>query len=712
MVRPAPPTAEELADARQTALRWLAAVDGVLALAILVGLELLPAAPRDVMWVGGMVLLGGSLLVLVWAPRWPAVAGTLLIALLLLLPLGSALALGSTLPLYALPLSVLTAGLVAGPWLTLLVVGLGLGGTLVLTAGTGLAAWIEVVWPLFLTAAAGGLVGLGMRPWRGSLVWAWESYARLLPLTETLRQQRAELAEALKSLNHAYAQLEQVSAELARARAAADEARRLKAEFAANLSHELRTPLNLIIGFSEMMLFAPHTYDHAPLPESYRHDVEAIYRNAQHLSALIDDVLELGEIEAGRMGLRKEWADLREIVEEAVTVVATLFEDRGLRLTLDLPADLPPLYVDRTRLRQVFINLLNNAARFTDHGGVTVRAWCEPPDVRVAVADTGIGISPRDLPHVFEEFRQFESARQRRAGGTGLGLAICKKFVELHGGSIWVESTPGQGTTFFFTLPLATNVAGLPARAPWQTWARLASDPATAPAVLVVSADPGPARLFQRHLDGYRVIASDQPTERPPEPVKAVIRVLDQQDDLAQVLQEPAPRQVPVILCRLPSERDLRQELQVLDYLVKPFTRQRLQAALARIPPHVRHILVVDDDPAMAELLSRALRASERDFRVWKVHDGQTALEVLQRGDPPVDLVLLDLLMPPPDGLTVLRALRADPRLAALPIIVVSARGFIDRGIAASLLAVTHRQGLAIRDLMASTRALLRTLAP
>src|SRR5581483_2122963 len=224
--------------------------------------------------------------------------------------------------------------------------------------------------------------------------------------------------------------------------------RRIKAEFAANISHELRTPLNLIIGFSEILMSVPHGAGGRELSPSSRADVDVIYRNAKHLSNLIDDVLDLSQIDVGRMGLTKERADLRGIAAEAVTAIARLYEVRDLTLANEVPSDLPPVYVDRTRIRQVLINLLNNAARLTPSGGTTIRARVEENSVVVVVADTGVGIAPEDIPKVFEEFRQLDGTTRRAHDGSGLGLAICRRFVEMHGVAIWAESRPGTGTSF------------------------------------------------------------------------------------------------------------------------------------------------------------------------------------------------------------------------------------------------------------------------
>jgi signal transduction histidine kinase len=289
----------------------------------------------------------------------------------------------------------------------LLVVGLGavVVGAGAFWVGPAAAPWLA---PVVVAAAA-------LRGWRAgaataalatgalllALAWAWTSYERAERLMEEARARQAELARLSKSLNETCYQLELANHELERARRAAETAQRVKAEFATAISHELRTPLNLIIGFSEMMVIAPHTYEGETLPEAYRGDVQAIYRAACHLSGLVDDVLDLAEVEAHRMALEKEWVELAVVVDEAVATVVTLVKDRGLSLTTEVPPDLPPLYADRTQVRQVLINLLTNAARFTSIGGATVRARVDDRDVEIAVADSGAGIPPEEVPSLF-----------------------------------------------------------------------------------------------------------------------------------------------------------------------------------------------------------------------------------------------------------------------------------------------------------------------
>jgi signal transduction histidine kinase/CheY-like chemotaxis protein len=550
---------------------------------------------------------------------------------------------------------------------------------------------------------------LASRPVYTALGWAWHSHQDSLVKTEQLRDHQVQLGRVSKSLRETIHQLEVANHELERARRAADVARRVKAEFAAAISHELRTPLNLIIGFSEMMVIAPQTYHGEVLPEGYRGDLEAIYRSACHLSSMVDDVLDLAEVEAHRMALEKEWRPLGRIVDEAVTTVATLFKDRGLSLAIELSDDLPPLYVDRTRVRQILINLLTNAARFTAVGGVTIRARREGGDVAVSVQDTGIGIPPDELPSIFKEFHH-SAGSVGPYGGRGLGLAICRRLVELHGGSMWVESSPNEGSTFYFTLPLYETVVPGLARDEWETWV---TGPVEEPeaAVGVLSPDDAAVRLFQRYLDGYRVVAVAGIDEARRLAGSSSLRALvlaapDGRRRLAE-LADSAPElaKVPIVSCPLHTRSSDGRELGVASYLVKPIDREQLGQAFRSLGKEIKLVAIVDDDPEMVRLLSRMVRSLSRGMRSVSTTDGGEALELLERTRP--DVVLLDLLMPGTDGYAIIDAMKRSPTLAGTPVIVASAWGAEQRRVTAPEFAISRADGLSVAEVMRWLRAVL-----
>ncbi|MBX6772268.1 MAG: response regulator [Chloroflexi bacterium] len=388
-----------------------------------------------------------------------------------------------------------------------------------------------------------------------------------------------------------------------------------------------------------------------------------------------------------------------------------------MRLEVHVPDDLPMVYVDRTRIRQVLINLLNNAARFTDTGGVTITARVDGGDVRVSVADTGIGIAPEDLPKVFEEFRQLDGSLRRRAGGTGLGLAICKQFVELHGGAIWAESTVGVGTTFHFTLPIGTNVAAGVLPGDWKIWDRIVSARQPAPPeVRVVSTDPSAARIIQRYLDGYQVrefTAFDEAVQAEPSAIgarQAYVVVSSSPEEMwtAMTLSQPVPDGVPLLGCVLPSRRSGGQEPGVAAYLVKPVTREQVLSALDRLGVRLRSVLIVDDELDMLRLLGHWVRSARRRCQALLANGGEEALAILRAKRP--DAVILDMLMPGIDGAAVLAAMRGDARLRDVPVIVITSRERPGEGVAVGLLGATRAGGFSITDLTRCLRATLDAL--
>lgn len=526
--------------------------------------------------------------------------------------------------------------------------------------------------PSFFTLFAAATAWLGSQRLYTALSWALDMTQEAQRNAREAQAHRAEVQRMLKSLDEAYVRLERAHEALIHAREAAERAYRFKAEFVANVSHELRTPLNLIIGFSEMMATAPESYDGVPLPGQYRGDIMAIYQNARHLSDLINDVLDLSRIEAGRMPLVKEAADLNEVVREAADMVRGLVSARRLRLELELDPSLPILRFDRTRIRQVLLNLLTNATRFTERGWVRVRTRLNGSIVEVAVQDSGRGISPEALSRAFESFVRLDENYTRE--GSGLGLAVSKKFVELHGGRMWIESNVGLGTMVSFSLPAieepAISVFGM--RTPLPVRHRL-------PLVLVLHDDPSLLRLFKRYLEGYEFILAE---------TRERARVLVQELAPAVVIADNSsngcstdltnelalPSHVPVIACPLPSLRRLALILGALDYLTKPASREDLLRALSRLRAAPRIALIVDDDPHVVRLLTRMLRSIAPSIRLLKAFTCSEGVQIARSAHP--DVIFLDLLMPGDSGYVFMKTLTCDTELAGIPVIIFSVKGF------------------------------------
>lgn len=505
----------------------------------------------------------------------------------------------------------------------------------------------------------------------------WQMYDQARTATEEARQHRGELARALKALDEAYYRLERFSVQLAEAWEAADEARRAKEQFVAAVSHELRIPLSIIIGFSEVIAISPETYGSRRIPRQLIGDVNRIYRSAQHLKSLVDDVLDLSQMDARRMPLFTESTDFGQVANEAAEMVWGLARKKGIRLVVDVPSDLPALVLDRLRIRQVLLNILGNAVRFTDEGQVSIAARLIGQEVEVTVADTGRGIAAEDLTRLFHEFEQVDPSLDRVQGSTGLGLALSRNYVDLHGGRMWAESEIGKGTTIHFTLPLVAvgTVYSAPVVAARSLLSSTEDGPR--PVVLVATEQPSVLRVFRQHLHSHRVIGV------PPNDLAAAVdyhmpravlfNELTPSRDEGEIdrgIVEKLRHRVPMITCPLPSPDLVASRFGAERYLVKPVARETLLDTLSSFGDGIRRVLVVDDDVQFAELTARVVSATGR-YRVDIACGGIEGLARMHQSRP--DLVLLDLAMPDVPGLGVLEAMRSDEELEGIHTIILTA---------------------------------------
>ncbi len=581
-----------------------------------------------------------------------------------------------------------------------------------LSLGTGLLAipliqqnspvsQMEIVYAIGALILTAGCSHLASRNLYSALRWAWQSYEDARKQRERARSRQARLGLALKALDGAADRLQRINYELNRARAVAEEMRSLQQHFTATISHELRTPLALIAGFSEMIYMAPESYG-APLPPAYAADVREIYRNSQQLLNLINDVLEISQLRSRKLQLRREKVNLPEVIADAVETIRPLIEGKGLSLSLEIDPHLSEGFVDPLRVRQVLINLLNNARRFTDSGEVTVKAELAGEVLRVSVSDTGIGIPPDEHDQVFEAFRQLGRLSRRPLDGVGLGLAISKDFVEMHGGRIWVESTgiPGEGSTFHFELPInIRNQIVKPSlrRTPDSPYKSLISQQFH-PTLLVVSSDSTVGKLIEEHLHCHVVLVAHLPDL--PRLIKevfpvAVLVVPDPSDEgssFERVRLYTTDWEVPVILCPLNTQRHFAQSVGANVYLTKPVTRAAIINALESVGGNISCVLIIDDDPRFVRLLSQMLRSAGRAYRILTALSGEEGLDLLRSNN--VDAVVLDLLMPGLDGFGVLDHIRQTPSLAQIPVVVITGREIPDSDTGGRQIVVSYSSGL------------------
>lgn len=575
----------------------------------------------------------------------------------------------------------------SSPWIPFLAIPLMLAGAMLLANFYGLGITLLV---LALSAA---LNGLGLRAYplfelsvlmatcqvvnwltvntiTTTVGWYQVTQEQSLELLKETREHRAELARLLKTLKLANDLLRRTQNELVLAKKQADKARQMKEQFAANISHELRTPLNLILGFSKIMYLSPDVYGEEAWTPELRSDIYQVYRSSRHLAELIDDILDLSQFEMTGFSLTREATAMTPFLQDAAGTLANLFAASPVKLRTEIAADLPEAVIDRTRIRQALINLTMNAHRYTQQGSVEIRAQLVDGEIEIAVSDTGIGIPTDKLPYLFDEFYQADASLSRKNGGVGLGLTITRRFVEAHGGQIRVESQEGVGSTFTFTIPVT----------PGQTCQSLAGE-ATGeayhplqPCLLLVDEDPLLFNTLRRQVSQFDWVQVTSPadlaeTVRERQPRAVVINARAGSDRRAQIDAALAGINLPVISCSFSQSTRLAWEKPLVGFLSKPIDALALESEIEQIGL-VRRLLVIDDDRGFTRLVERTMRLSDSQMQVEYTYDGDEGLERM-RSHPP-DLVLMDILMPGKNGLEVIEAMRRDPQLTQIPVILLS----------------------------------------
>jgi signal transduction histidine kinase/CheY-like chemotaxis protein len=452
---------------------------------------------------------------------------------------------------------------------------------------------------------------------------------------------------------------------------------RMKSQFLANMSHELRTPLNSIIGFSRVILKGID----GPINDIQKQDLTSIYNSGQHLLGLINDVLDLSKIEAGKMELQFEEVHLSDLINSVMSTAVGLVNDKPIKLRHTFAPDLPMVNVDVTRIRQVLLNYLSNAAKFTDEGSITVEAQqiLSPqgePEVMVTVTDTGEGIAEKDVEKLFQPFSQVDDSPTRKTGGTGLGLSICRSFIEMHAGRIgllWSEV--GKGSTFFFTLPCLTNRNH-------QDFVDELTPTSSDKIILSIDDDLQVINLYKRFLqpNGYIVVPITQPKQavfraKEIQPLAITLDIMMPDQDGWQIINalksDPETRNIPIIICSILEDEAKGFSLGASEYLVKPFLQEDLVNAIFRLnrERQLNRILIVDDSVEDQRLIKSSI--SERDHIKFEfAHNGSEALMVIDSFRP--DIIILDLFMPGMNGFEFLGELRTNEAFSEIPVLILT----------------------------------------
>lgn len=472
-----------------------------------------------------------------------------------------------------------------------------------------------------------------------------------------------------------------------------EEYNRLKAEFIANMSHELRTPLTAIIGFAQLIQIRPPSL---PMPPEATSAFERILRNGRHLLTLIDEVLDIAKIEAGRLKIHREHFDMAELVNGAFYELQSLAQQKGLEYRLKISQELPLALTDPVRVRQIMINLLSNAIKFTKTGKIEVEIIQQDKDsCQFIVRDTGIGIDEKSKEFIFERFRQVDGSITRLAGGTGLGLSIVKQIVELLGGQIKVDSKIGEGSTFTVTLPLTLpesadqSALGEEIDSNNETAFEVDDEEASKkPLVLIIEDDMDMANLMSETVSkaGYRVLLATNGTKglqiarETPDISAIILDIMMPGMDGWKVLQalkaESQTADIPTFVCSIVDNRPLGYKLGASNYFVKPVNPNELINALHNVNPNGSaadegYVLVVDDEHGIRELLVNALKKT--GFNALAAASGESALKMMAKSAPRA--VLSDLMMPGGmSGYELIARMRSSSQTEHVPVIVITGK--------------------------------------
>ncbi|HEX4330928.1 MAG TPA: ATP-binding protein [Usitatibacter sp.] len=574
--------------------------------------------------------------------------------------------------------------------------------------------------PLVSIAAAGrAMARLAELPTATSLAEVQSQNAELLRALADLQEKQDRLLEMARELEDTnrgvvalYAELDEKAAHLRRA----DE---MKSRFLSNMSHEFRTPLNSVRALCGMLLAKID----GPLAQEQETQVKFIAKASDDLSELVNDLLDLAKIEAGKVEIRPASFEVAELFSALRGMLRPLLVSDSVDLVFDEPADLPTMFTDESKVSQILRNFISNALKFTERGSVRVSATLSPDaaSVAFAVADTGIGIALEDREMVFEEFTQVASALQRRVKGTGLGLPLCRKLATLLGGEVSLESEPGLGSTFFARVPVRYRGIDIPQRAVPESTAR---DVPAGAWVLAIEDDEATRAIHERFIKGseFGVVSVANLTQarelmarHRPAAVLLDILLPGEEHQTWRWLAESRATDNPVPVIVVSSAGDERKALSLgaAAHFAKPVSRDALLAKLRELAapgPDGRVALIIDDDPAARYVIRRSVRAP---MRFEEAADGPAGLEAAARVHP--EVIFLDLSMPGMNGNEVLERLKADPETAGIPVVVVTSHE-IDESLRSRLgknaRAIMQKRDLSVESLASTLESIQRSAPP
>ncbi|MEJ5261421.1 MAG: response regulator [Ignavibacterium sp.] len=503
-------------------------------------------------------------------------------------------------------------------------------------------------------------------------------------LNEEMQKQNEQIKNQNETLLKLSEQLKEKARELEIQKEKAEESTKLKSQFLASMSHELRTPMNSILGLTELIL------DKAQLDDKNRERLEVVLKSGKRLMNLINDILDLSKIEAGKMEIREEEILLEELIEDVAATIQPLVNEKGLRFTINRKCDTRLIITtDKGRVSQVLINLLGNAVKFTDKGNVELSVASTDDNYLVfSVSDTGIGIPEEAQKIIFEEFRQVDGSTARRYSGTGLGLAISKKIIDLLGGKIWVKSIVGKGTIFTFTIPIHYRNES------WKKGQEIEQlgniKQSNDKPILVIDDDADVRFTIGQYLTtrGYEVIFASNAeigiklaAEHKPFAITLDVMLPDKDgwSALKELKENPETKDIPVILVSFIGDKNIGVGLGAFDYLIKPISSENLLAAFDKLEAStkrkIQKIVIVDDDELEFEKFKRAFKSDS--ITIEYIQDSEYAFNKIAEVQP--DLIIIDLIMPKVDGITLTHKLKNSPLTKNIPVIISTAKDLTEK---------------------------------